>query len=163
MPSKPPSATYPSNLLSLITSSTYPVTPTLEELEALRVALQQQVSSNAIRLAENDPAERERLKKERKERKRKEREREENEERERAALEANERAGQRLEAIERARTGSASVALGTPGKQGSPAGVRIKRDRTSSECSALARQTTSYRPDPHCRGLRFALGPPMPA
>jgi transcriptional adapter 3 len=121
------------------------------------------VSSNAIRLAENDPAERERLKKERKERKRKEREREENEERERAALEANERAGQRLEAIERARTGSASVALGTPGKQGSPAGVRIKRERTSSECSALARQTTSYRPDPHCRGLRFALGPPMPA
>jgi transcriptional adapter 3 len=141
MPSKPPSATYPSNLLSLITSSAYPVTPTLEDLEALRVALQQQVSSNAIRLAENDPAERERLKKERKERKRKEREREENEERERAALEANERAGQRLEAIERARTGSASVALGTPGKQGSPAGVRIKRERTSSECAHTTNNT----------------------
>ena len=89
-------------LLSLISSTTYPPLPSLDR------ALKAQSSALLARDEE---------KKARKERKRKEREEAE----ERAALEANERTGLKLEAMEKARLGRIT---------GSPAGVRVKKERS---------------------------------
>lgn len=130
---------YPAQLLSLITSTTYPSPPSLEGLEALQAILHAQAASTASRLAEHDPIERERLKRERKDKKRKEREdRDEggsggNEGgSERAMLEANERAGQRLEAVVSQRVGQFTAPPG-PSKKGTPSSVKVKRERTSRE------------------------------
>ncbi len=117
MAPRPASAHYTAYLLSLISSTTYPPLPNLEELEALQSAIQAQSSSSS-------PIFRDEEKKARKERKRKEREEAE----ERAALEANEKTGLKLEALERARLGRIT---------GSPAVVRIKKERSgqSSLCT----------------------------
>lgn len=105
---RPPTAAYTAYLLSLISSTTYPPLPNLEELESLHASLQGQ--STAL-LSRDDE------KKARKERKRKEREEAE----ERAALEANEKTGLKLEALERARLGRIT---------GSPAVVPVKKERS---------------------------------
>ena len=115
---------YPAHVLSIISSTTYPPIPNLEDLEALHTALQAH-STSLTSVTETDAIERDKVEKRvRKEKKRKEREEAE----ERAALEANERAGQKLEAIERARVGR---------KTGSPAGVRVKTERSGVFLLAL--------------------------
>ncbi len=97
-------------LLSLVSSTVYPPVPTQEELENLEIALKSQSSSLTLH---------DEVKKARKERKRKEREEVE----ERTALEANERTGLKLEAMERARQGRLP---------GSPitVGMRVKKERS---------------------------------
>jgi len=112
---RPQSATYPAALLSIISSTTYPPIPDVEELESLLSVLNSQTSNLLTRDEEKNA---------RKERKRKEREEAE----ERAALEANERIGMKLEAMERARMGRIT---------GSPAGVRVKKERTGATSSGV--------------------------
>ncbi|CAD6571758.1 MAG: Transcriptional regulator [Tremellales sp. Tagirdzhanova-0007] len=109
-------------LFSLISSTTYPPLPSLEELESLNSVLQSQASTLVTRDEE---------KRARKEKKRKERE----EAAERAALEANERTRLNLEATERARIVR---------KGGSPAGFKVKRERSASPAGSNA-STTSFK------------------
>ncbi|ORY30351.1 histone acetyltransferases subunit 3-domain-containing protein [Naematelia encephala] len=113
----PARASYPPLVLSLIQSTSYPPLPSLEELESLRTSLQTPIVPHVV----PSDLEEKRL---RKEKKRKDREEAEEREREkeRAALEANERSGARLEALEKAKAG----------RIGSPAGVKVKKERQSA-------------------------------
>ena len=111
----PPRSTpsYTPYLLNLISSTAYPPLPLLEELESLRSSLQIQANNVSADIE----------KRLRKERKRKERD-----DGEAAALEANEKAGMKLEALERAR---AEAALA---KKAGVGGSTIKKERASCEC-----------------------------
>ena len=110
MARRPPSASSTAYLLSLISSTAYPPLPSIEDIETLYHSLQAQSLSLLSRDEE---------KKVRKEQKRRDREEAE----ERAALEANEKTGLKLEALERARLGRIA---------GSPASVRIKKERSGT-------------------------------
>lgn len=92
-------------LLSLITSTSYPPLPSVDELEQLRNALEAQAASIAARNAAANGNDEERRGKKDKKRK----DREMTDDRERAALAANERSGLALEAVERRRVGQDDV------------------------------------------------------
>lgn len=122
-----PKLGYPAQVLALISSTSYPEVPALAELSALLEIVQSQSSAIAVRTT-TDVSEQERLLKQaRKDEKRRRREAEEA--KERAALEANERSREKLEAAE-ARLGSTSSAQGGARRTHSPAGVKVKRERS---------------------------------
>jgi hypothetical protein len=130
-----PRQSYPAAILALVQSTTYPPLPNLEELELLRQALTEQIaptSSGATplnrlekkekRKGDEAAIEREKVR----------------DDRQRVALEANEKSGARLEAIERARIEHASHATASSKTKGSPApgsgqGQKVKRERVSRE------------------------------
>jgi hypothetical protein len=111
----PRATPYPSNIHALISSISYPDLPGPSELDVLRATLEQQSAAVAADLE----------KKLRREKKRKERD-DPNYPSEAAALEANGRAGMKLEALERAR-------LESTAKRASPSTVKVKRERLSGE------------------------------
>lgn len=121
----PRATPYPSNIHALISSISYPDLPGPSELDALRATLEQQSAAVAADLE----------KKLRREKKRKERD-ESNYPSEAAALEANGRAGMKLEALERAR-------LESTAKRASPSTVKVKRERLSGEQCCRMRQSAA--------------------
>ncbi|WVR04668.1 hypothetical protein IAU60_001679 [Kwoniella sp. DSM 27419] len=136
----PRPSSYPSHILSLINTTSYPPPAQLQDLEAIRSVLADHAAAIAARLPDHDG------KKKDEKRKRKERE---DDERERAALEANEKAGMRLEALERARVEHQRKDLGSQGKYragtGSPGGVRVKKERSVSPAPSNA-SSASFKP-----------------
>lgn len=145
-----PRQSYPATLLALIQSTTYPPVPGLEELELLRQALTEQTSSGPVHAGsasgENRKDKRKHDDVERERDKERNRDRERDREREKVALEANEKSGARLEAIERARVGGAGGAQ-SHGAKGGPGpgsgagsggqGSKVKRERMSRKCLAF--------------------------
>ncbi|WWD21532.1 hypothetical protein CI109_106018 [Kwoniella shandongensis] len=146
-----PRATYTPELRSLIESTVYPPVPHISQLEQLRQSLIEQSNALATRYDADSL-------KSKKEEKRKRKEREE-EEKERLALEANERAGMRLELLERNRVAQQQKDLGAKGRQGtgSPSGVRVKKERTSLSPAPSNASSTSFRPG-HAHGTPITYG-----
>ncbi|KAL7420048.1 Transcriptional regulator [Cryptotrichosporon argae] len=145
MPSR---AAYPPVLAGLISSTSYPPLPSLDELESLRVALESQSAAVAARVAAARADEERRFKKKKQREQRERDERDERDERaeadarsererERAAIEANERASYRLEAIERRK------------KEGSAAVAEVKRERKSVSPAPSNASSVSFRPQPY--------------
>lgn len=110
----PRAASYPTRLLGLIDSTSYPPLPSLEELELLRQALTEHRSGGTNVKRKRDDVERER---------------------EKAVVESNEKASRALEAAERHRVGSVKGAgTASPG----PGVAKIKKERScQSFVSAL--------------------------
>jgi hypothetical protein len=96
----PRAAPFPSSIISLVSSTSYPALPTLDELDALRNALAEQKGQKRKRDDEVGV-------------------------RERAVVESNEKAGRGLEAAERHRIGSGSVKA-SPG----PGLTKVKKERS---------------------------------
>lgn len=90
----------PPTIFSIMSSTSYPPLPSIDELEQLQNALKAQQVAAASRLVGMAPAPPEQEKRLKKEAKRKDRE---FDEREKAALAANQRAGAALEVVERRR------------------------------------------------------------
>ncbi|KAK8847442.1 hypothetical protein IAR55_005300 [Kwoniella newhampshirensis] len=136
-----PRTSYTPDLRALIESTVYPSLPALNQLESLRHTLIEQSHALSSRLNEGSSGSS--SKKKRKER--------EEEEKERLALEANERAGMRLELLERNRMAQQQKDLGggKAGKgragTGSPSGVRVKRERTSLSPAPSNGSSASFR------------------
>ena len=98
----PRAAPYPSSIISLISSTSYPPLPSLNDLDALRQALAEQRGQKRKRddeLAHGSNA------------------------RERAVLESNEKAGRGLDAAERHRLGSVKASPG-------PGLAKVKKERS---------------------------------
>ncbi len=94
---------YPPSVLALISSTTYPELPSIPDLEALHSTLTAQITAVTNRIAASSAhQDADTEKKLRKEKRRREK-LEEEAAAERVALEANEKAGMRMEAIERNR------------------------------------------------------------
>ncbi|ORX33921.1 histone acetyltransferases subunit 3-domain-containing protein [Kockovaella imperatae] len=129
-----PPVTYTPHVLNLIQSSAYPPLPEAAELEYLLTSLR---TSAATVTAELE-------KRQRKIQKRKEREEEQ------AALEANEKAGAKLEALERARV------EGQKTKE-SPTSVRVKKERTSLSPVPSNASSASFKPQ-HNQPITYASG-----
>ena len=132
-PCKMPSArssltsSYTPNLHNLISSSSYPPIPDLVELESLQASL---LATSSIVAADLE-------KRSKKDKKRKEREEEQ------AALEANEKARAKLEALDRARVEAQR------GQKGSPAAapaVKVKKERISLSPAPSNDSSASFRP-----------------
>ncbi|KAK6903692.1 hypothetical protein I203_107197 [Kwoniella mangroviensis CBS 8507] len=145
MPTRP--STYEPHVLSLIQSTSYPPLPSVHSLEEIRGHL---LDHNKALSAAAAAASGNNLGQSKKEEKRKRKERED-EERERAALEANEKAGMRLEALERARVESQRQ------KAASPGSVRVKRERTSLSPAPSNASSASFRPG-HGHGTPITYG-----
>ncbi|WVO16578.1 hypothetical protein L204_104257 [Cryptococcus depauperatus] len=137
----------PPALLSLIQSSGYPPLPNISDLEQIRSTLID-YSDSISRPIPSPSDEALRIKKEKK---RKERE---DEERERAAIEANEKAGLKLEANEKtklpgsgpSREQAAEKKSGVSAGKTSP-GVKVKRERASlSPAPSNASTAASFKP-----------------
>ncbi|WVW78405.1 hypothetical protein I302_100359 [Kwoniella bestiolae CBS 10118] len=154
MPIRP--STYESHVLSLIQSTTYPALPNVNDLESIRVHLLDHAktvgaaAATAAAGGSGSGSHHESTIRSKKEEKRKRKERED-EERERAALEANEKAGMRLEALERMRVESQSKKVGSPGS------VRVKRERTSLSPVPSNASSASFRPG-HGHGTPVTYG-----
>lgn len=105
-------------LCSLISSTSYPTTPTADELESIRgilYAKQQSVANELERAVKRQKKKKDVI----------------SAEEEAAALAANAQAGAKLEALERARNEAIMA------KKGSSGGGKIKRERMSGEFLAL--------------------------
>lgn len=122
-------------LLSLISSTSYPPLPSVEELEQLRNALEAQAASVAVRSAAVGEDNR------KKDKKRKDREA--TDDRERAALAANERSGLALDAVERRRMGNDDVKVKR--ERGELAVGSVSPDRAESPAPSNA-SSASFRP-----------------
>ncbi|WRT64729.1 uncharacterized protein IL334_001663 [Kwoniella shivajii] len=147
MPTRP--STYATHVLSLIQSTAYPSIPSVHELENIRDTLLEHAHALAPRLAAasgSGTAESSTIRG-KKDEKRKRKDRDE-EDQERAALEANEKAGLRLEMLERARVEHQKSSLQNKIRQGtgSPSSVRVKRERTSLSPAPSNASSASFRP-----------------
>ncbi|OCF45848.1 hypothetical protein I317_00336 [Kwoniella heveanensis CBS 569] len=156
MPSRP--ASYPSSVLSLIQSTSYGSIPSLTNLEDIHATLSEHAAFLGSRLPESSSSSAA-VGKGHDKKKRKDRD---DDDRERAALEANERAGARLEALERARV--EHQRNGPHGKArtgtGSPSGVKIKRERLSISPAPSNASSASFRPN-HPHGTPITYGGQM--
>ncbi|WVQ98097.1 hypothetical protein IAU59_005219 [Kwoniella sp. CBS 9459] len=153
MPSRPSS--YPSTVVSLIQSTSYGSIPSLSVLEDIQATLSEHAAFLASRLPDSASSSSALGKKDEK-RKRKDRD---EDDRERAALEANERAGARLEALERARVEHQRGGPHVKGRTGtgSPSGVKIKRERLSVSPAPSNASSASFRPN-HAHGTPITYG-----
>ncbi|WWC67992.1 uncharacterized protein I206_101911 [Kwoniella pini CBS 10737] len=133
MPVRPSS--YASHVLSIIQSTGYPPVPSVNELENIRETLLEHAHAIRIPIASGSGSG---INK--KDDKKKRKERGDDEDRERAALEANEKAGMRLEALERARVEHQRSKIASPGS------VRVKRERTSLSPAPSNTSSASFRP-----------------
>ncbi|WWC59513.1 uncharacterized protein I303_102069 [Kwoniella dejecticola CBS 10117] len=148
MPSIRPSS-YAPHVLNIIQSTGYPPLPQADSLEHIRDTLLEHAQAIRVPVASgsgsHEPA------RGRKEDKKKRKDRDDDDERERAALEANEKAGMRLEALERARVEHQRSKVASPGS------VRVKRERTSLSPAPSNASSASFRPG-HSHGTPITYG-----
>ncbi|WVF69761.1 hypothetical protein IAT40_004540 [Kwoniella sp. CBS 6097] len=161
MPSRPSS--YPSSVVALIQSTSYGPIPSLSSLEDIQATLAEHASYLGSRLPGSSSSSSAAALGGRKDDKKKRKDRDDDDSRERAALEANERAGARLEALERARVEHQrnGPGHGPHGKNrtgtGSPSGVKIKRERMSISPAPSNASSASFRPN-HAHGTPITYG-----